>query len=159
VDGVVVLSGLLVLVGIVGIIVPILPGLLLVWGGVALWAVATGGAAAWVVLGAASAIAIAASVIKYVVPGRRLRESGVAWSTIAAGAALGVVGFFVVPVIGLPLGFVLGIYAAELSRAGAHEPAWRSTKQALVATGWSILIELAGGVLVAAVWIAGLLAT
>ena len=34
------------------------------------------------------------------------------------GGACGVVGFFVVPVVGLFLGFVLGVYVAERRRLG-----------------------------------------
>ena len=62
--------------------------------------------------------------------------------------ALGVVGFFVVPVVGLFVGFVLGVYLAERRRVGGAA-AWPSTKEALRAVGLSILIELAAGVLAA----------
>ena len=55
-------------------------------------------------------------VVKYVVPGRRLKAAGVPTSTLLLGAALGVVGFFVIPVVGLLVGFVLGVYLAELRR-------------------------------------------
>ena len=55
--------------------------------------------------------------------------------------ALGVVGFFVIPVVGLFVGFVLGIYLAERRRVGQAD-AWPSTKAALRAVGLSILIEL-----------------
>ena len=44
------------------------------------------------------------------------------------GGVLGVVGFFVIPVIGLPLGFVLGVYLSELSRVGVDR-AWPATVQ------------------------------
>ena len=57
--------------------------------------------------------------MKYAVPGRRLKEVGIPTSTLLLGAVLGVVGFFVIPVVGLPIGFVLGIYLAELSRVGS----------------------------------------
>ena len=64
------------------------------------------------------------------------------------------VGFFVVPVVGLFLGFILGVYLAERHRVGAPS-AWPSTKEALRAVGVSILIELAAGVLATGVWLAG----
>jgi hypothetical protein len=59
-------------------------------------------------------------------------------------------------VVGLFIGFVLGIYLAELARLGAHEAAWPSTRQALAAVGWSIVIEMATGLLAAAVWVGAL---
>jgi len=146
----------MIVVGLVGIVVPVLPGLLLVWGGVLVWALDRTDPTGWVVLGAATVIALLGSVVKYLLPGRRLRDSGVPWTTIAAGGLLGLVGFFVVPVAGLVLGFVLGIFLAELARLGTRDLAWPATKRALVAVGVSILIELATALLVAGTWVAGL---
>lgn len=151
-----VVAALLVLVGLAGIIIPVLPGLVLVLGGIAVWSFARQDTTGWVVLAVAAVVIVAGSVAKYLWPGRRLRESGVPWVTMAAGAGLGLVGFFVVPVIGLPLGFVLGVYLAEWKRLGDRDAAWPSTRRALGAVGWSILIELAAGLLATAVWGVGL---
>ena len=152
-----VLAAVLVVVGIVGIALPILPGLVLVVAGVAVWAIARADAVAWIVLGSVVAIVVVGSVVKYLVPGRRLRDSGVPGRTIAAGAVLGVIGFFVIPVLGLFIGFVLGIYLAELARLSRHDAAWPSTRRALAAVGWSIVIEMATGLLAAAVWVGALI--
>jgi hypothetical protein len=92
------------------------------------------------------------------VPGRHLKELGIPSSTQWTGVALGLVGFFVIPVIGLFIGFVLGVYLAEHRRLGARA-AWPSTVAALRAAGLSILIELVAGMLTAAVWVAGVVAT
>ena len=152
----VVLAAVLVAVGIVGIVVPVLPGLILVVAGVAVWAVPRGDATAWTVLGIVVAIVVLGSVAKYLLPGRRLRDSGVPGRTLALGGVLGIVGFFVIPVVGLFLGFVLGVYLAELARLGGRESAWPSTKRALTAVGWSIVIEMATGLIATAVWIGAL---
>jgi uncharacterized protein YqgC (DUF456 family) len=151
-----VLAAVLVAAGIVGIVLPVLPGLVLVVAGVGVWAVARGDVVAWSVLGIVVAIVLVGSVVKYLVPGRRLRDAGVPGRTIAAGAVLGVVGFFVIPVVGLFIGFVLGVYLAELARLGRHEAAWPSTRRALAAVGWSLVIEMATGLLAAAVWVGAL---
>ncbi|TQM14389.1 hypothetical protein FB558_1151 [Pseudonocardia kunmingensis] len=151
-----VLAAVLVAVGIVGIVVPVLPGLVLVVAGVAVWAVPRGDVVAWTVLGIVVAIVVLGSVAKYLLPGRRLRDSGVPGRTLALGAVLGVVGFFVIPVVGLFLGFVLGVYLGELARLGRRESAWPSTKQALAAVGWSLVIEMATGLIAAAVWVGAL---
>jgi hypothetical protein len=71
---------------------------------------------------------------------------------------LGVVGFFVIPVIGLVVGFVLGVYLAELRRVGVNQ-AWPATVHALKAVGLSILIELLATLCAAAAWVAGVVAT
>lgn len=152
-------AALLVVVGVVGIVVPVLPGLTLIIAGIAVWAVPRGDALGWTVLGIAVAVVVLGSVAKYLLPGKRLRESGVPGRTIALGAVLGIVGFFVIPVVGLFVGFVLGVYLAELARLGAGGGAWPSTRSALVAVGWSLLIELLTGLLAVGVWIGGLVLT
>lgn len=150
------IAAVLILIGIVGIVLPILPGLVLVLAGIAVWAVPRGDALGWWVLGIAVAICVVGSVAKYLLPGRKLRDSGVPGRTVALGAVLGVVGFFVIPVVGLFLGFVLGVYLAELARLKESALAWPSTKGALAAVGWSVLIELATGLLATGVWIGAL---
>ena len=48
--------GLAILVGLLGIVVPVLPGGILIFGAVLVWAVVTGGATAWVVFAVAAAL-------------------------------------------------------------------------------------------------------
>jgi uncharacterized protein YqgC (DUF456 family) len=153
-----VVVALAILVGLVGVVVPVLPGLVLVLVAVLVWAVDVGGGTAWTVFGLATAVLVAGTVVKYAVPGRRLKSSGIPASTTWFGIALGVVGFFVIPVVGLVIGFVLGVYLAEHRRVGSAA-AWPSTQQALRAVGVSILIELAAGILAALVWVVGVVVT
>jgi uncharacterized protein len=155
----VVLVGIAILVGLVGVVVPAVPGLLLVWAAVLVWALVEGTIAAWVVLAAATVLVPVSQVVKYLVPGRRMREAGVPATSLAAGGLLGAVGFFVIPVVGALLGFVLGVYLAERLRLGNHALAWSSTRHALKATGLSILIEFAAGLLIAGAWLATVLLT
>jgi len=153
------ISALVILAGILGVLIPVLPGLLLCWAGVLLWALlGDAGAAGWAVLGVATAVAVAGAVVKYLWPGRRLKSTGVPTASLVAGGVLGVIGFFVVPVVGLVLGFVLGIWLAERTRLGAGR-AWPSTRQALAAVGLSMLVEFAAALGIAAVWLLAVLAT
>lgn len=145
-------------VGLVGIVVPLLPGTLLVGAAVLVWALDTGGRTAWGVAAVAVGLLVAGAVLKYLVPGRRLTEAGIPRRTLWTGAALGVVGFFVVPVVGLLLGFVLGVHLAERARVGG-QAAGPSTVAALRAVGLSIALEMLAGVLAAATWAAGVVVT
>ncbi|MCW2765892.1 MAG: hypothetical protein JWO11_1851 [Nocardioides sp.] len=149
---------LAIAVGLAGILVPVLPGSVLVLAAILLWAVETGGGVAWAVFAVATAFLVGGTVVKYAVPNRRLKDASIPASTQWVGAVAGVVGFFVVPIVGVFLGFVLGIYLAELHRVGVRA-AWPSTKAALRAVGLSILIELAAALLATATWVVGVVAT
>lgn len=146
------LVALAILVGIVGVLIPAVPGAALVVGAVLVWSLEVGTATGWVVFAVAAGAVLLSQIAKYAVPGRRMRAGGVPRSTLLAGAVLGIVGFFVVPVVGLVLGFVLGVYAAERRRLRDPVRARVSTRAALRAVGLSILIELVGVLLAAAVW-------
>jgi uncharacterized protein YqgC (DUF456 family) len=65
----------------------------------------------------------------------------------------------VIPVVGVVVGGVAGIYVAELARLRDGGRAWTSTRAALVAIGIGVLIELTAGVLMIGVWALGVLAT
>jgi len=147
----------LILVGLVGIVVPVLPGLLLVLGAVLLWAWEVSTALGWWVFGISVVLYAAGVALQYLLPGRHLRRSGVGTATLLLALALGIVGFFVVPVVGGPLGFVLGIYLVEHSRSRNAAAAWASTKAALKAVFLSMGIELIAGVAMATTWVAGVL--
>lgn len=152
-----VLVALVIAVGLVGILVPVLPGSVLVLAAVLVWSVVVAEPLGWAVLAVVAALLAVGTVVKYAVPGKRLKDAGIPASTQWAGAGLAVVGFFVVPVVGIVLGFVLGVYLAEHRRVGAAA-AWPSTRRALGAVGLSILIELAAGVLAATAWVVGAVA-
>jgi len=149
-----VLVGAVIAVGLVGVVLPILPGSLIIGAAIALWAYDTGGTAAWLVLGVALVALLAGALGKWVVAERHLRGAGVRRSAMVVAGLAGIVGFFVVPVVGLFLGFVGGLYAVERRRK-PHADAWRSTVAALRASGLALLVELAGALVAAAVWLVG----
>jgi uncharacterized protein YqgC (DUF456 family) len=150
---------LAIAVGIIGIVVPLLPGTLLVFAAIAVWAVVENSVAGWVTLGVASALLGVATLIKYTWPVKRMRAADVRTPSLAAGAALGIIGFFVIPVIGLVIGFVLGVYIAELSTRGDQRLAWTSTKHAVKGVALSMGVELAGALLATTVWVFGVYQT
>ena len=152
------LVALVVLVGLAGVVVPVLPGSLAVGGAVLAWAAYVGTSTAWIVFAVAAVLLVTGQVLMYAVPGRRLRAAGVPGRTLLLGALLGVVGFFVIPVVGLFVGFLGGVYLSELARVGSAH-AWPATVHALKAAGLSMLIELTACLLAASTWVVGVVLT
>ena len=96
----VVVTGLLMLVGLVGIVVPFLPGLLLVWLATALWAFEHPNRWAWAVFALCGVVYAVGVVTQYLVPGRRLKDAGVKTSTLFLAVLLAIVLFFSFPWLG-----------------------------------------------------------
>ncbi len=70
-----------------------------------------------------------------------------------AGALGGLVGFFVIPVVGLPIGAVLAVLAAEQRRLGDLHRAWVTTRGVIVGFGVGLLVELSAGLVMVATWV------
>ena len=154
------LVGLVMLVGLVGVLVPVLPGTALVLAAGVGWAVLVveGGTGRWVVLGVMAALFLSGLVLKVVLPGRRL-SGELPRSTLLATAVGAAVGFVVLPPLGLLLGAVVGSYAAEARRVGPGAPARDSTVRVLKAVGLGVLAELTAAVLMIGTWLVGVAVT
>ncbi len=157
VEDITVLTGLAIALGVVGTILPVLPGALLIGGAVGVWAVIAQAPAAWWVLGAVTLLLAVGQVLKYLTAGRTMTTSGVPRRSLVVAGLLGIVGFFVIPLAGLPVGFVGGLYLAERARLGAGEGSRRSTAVALKAVGIAVLVELTSALLAAATWLVAVL--
>ena len=150
-----ILVAIAIAVGILGIVIPLLPGSLLVFAAIAVWAFVEGTTTAWVTLAVVAVILGATLLVKYLWPARRMRNADVGNWSLVAGGVLGIIGFFVVPVLGLVLGFVLGIYLAELSKRRDQRRAWASTVHAIKGVALSVGVELTGALLATVVWVVG----
>jgi uncharacterized protein YqgC (DUF456 family) len=154
-----ILVAVAIAIGLVGVLVPLLPGTLLVYAAIAVWAFVEQNTVGWVVLGVVTAVLGASLLIKYLWPVKRMRAADVSPTTLAAGAVAGVIGFFVIPVLGLLIGFVLGVYLAELAHRRDQRRAWASTVHAVKGAALSVGVELAGGLLATAAWVVGVVLT
>ena len=138
-----------IVIGIFGTFIPFVPGLFLSWAAVGVWALFhEGGRGKWIAFGVVTLLAVLGSLMKFVLPGRRMHREGVPGLSLFLGGVVGVIGFFVVPIVGLFLGFVLGIFLAELGRLGSAGEAWPSTWRAVKAVGLSMIIEIFAGLLI-----------
>ena len=152
--GVVVLIGAAMLAGIFGTVVPLLPGLPIVWAAALVYAlISDAGATGWLAFAAITAIALAGIVLGTALPHRRVVAAGVPRSSVIAGVILGIVGFFVIPVIGLPIGAAAGILVAEKRRLDDWSAAVAATKSLLIGFGLGALLQFGAGVAMMAVWI------
>ena len=154
------LVALVMVGGLLGTLVPLVPGLPLIWAAGLVYGLMAGfSIAGWIALALMTALLVAGMIAKFVLPGRRPTAEGAPKSTLVAAALLGVAGFFIVPIVGLPLGAVLGVLLAERRRTGEWKRARRSTREVAVGFGMGTLVELAAGAAMIASWAAWVLVT
>ncbi|MEK8172926.1 DUF456 domain-containing protein [Streptomyces sp. M19] len=132
---------------------PGVPGSLLVWAAVLWWATAEATGPAWAMLAGATGVLLLAQAVTWLLPARRTAATGVTRSAFLLAVAVAVVGFFVLPLVGAPLGLLATLYATERRRLGGHAAAWASTRTVLRAAGASVLVELFACLLVTGGWL------
>jgi uncharacterized protein len=148
------LALLVMLVGLMGVVVPVLPGLLLVW-------VASAGtmlylgtdAAGWAVAGVLTLLFALGTGATIWLPARQGRRGGVPLRSLVAAGVGAVIGFFVIPVLGFLIGAFVGLLLGEQQRLGDWQPALASVGQVLRAYGIGVVVELVVGVTMIGIWL------
>ncbi len=141
------------LVGLAGIVIQVVPGLLLIVISQFVWALVQNSPFGWLAFILGLLVAIAAWILMYYLPGKRLQAAGIPNYVLVIAAVAGIVGFFVVPIVGLPLFFIGAIYVVESLRHRHASRSLSSTWQAIKAAGLSLLIELSAGMLAVIQWV------
>jgi uncharacterized protein len=152
-----VFCGLLIAVGIAGIVVPVLPGTITIGISLLVWAIVLQNTLGWVVFAIGMVFVAAGMLASLVLTGRRLKQRQVPNWSILVGVLVGVVGMFVVPVVGLFVGFAAGLLLSEYARRRDFGQAVGASWAALKAVGLGMLVELGCAFAAGAVWVVGVL--
>lgn len=143
----------LIVVGTIGIIVPILPGSITILIGLIIWAVVVQSVEGWVALALGGMLVIAGMSASWVLTGRRLKKREIPNRSLLFGVIGAVVGVFVIPVVGLFVGFIVGLLASETYRQKNLNAALESSWAAAKAMGIGILVELSCALIAASTFV------
>jgi uncharacterized protein YqgC (DUF456 family) len=147
-----VITSLMVLVGLIGTVLPVIPGTILIFAGALLYALVDGfqvvGWPTLLVLGVLTVVATTADLWASSVGAKLGGASG--WSVVI-GLLAGLVGFVVFSLPGAIIGAVLGVLLTEIVRVGD----WRQALKA--GSGWvigwilSTVVQLGIGLIMVAI--------
>ena len=157
--------GLVMAISLVGIVVPGIPGLTLTWLAGLIWAFADGGGTTrMVLLAVMTALWVGGVAFGLVLPVKAsLAGTGSSklqqQRAVLLGALFGIIGFFIIPVIGFAIGYTLGAYMANLMYFQDPARALQVTKDTLKAFGISALVQVICGSLIVLTWFVGLALT
>ena len=151
-------AGLLLAVAAIGAVYPGLPGSGLAIVTLLAWAWIMGSSAAWTaaVIGALLAgIGWSASAV---LTERKLRQHQIPKRSIAVATASAVVGMFLIPVVGVFVGFGCGLLVSEYVRRRDFRASLTANAAALKAAGVGVLVEFFMLCLAGSVWTIGVIA-
>jgi uncharacterized protein len=149
------LVAVLMAMGLAGVVLPFVPGLPIIWGAALLYGIMTDfGGIGWTAMVAITLLVIVGMAASIVLPDRAGAAAGASRATRLFAGLLGLLGFFVVPVIGFPLFACLGVLIAQYRETDDWETAVDSTVAVLKGFGVGILAELGAGLAMVLVWVA-----
>lgn len=149
-----ILTGVVMLLGLVGTVVPVWPGLGVVWlAGLVYGLVGGFGTVGAVAFGILTLLAAVGTTATIVLPARSGARRGAQLPTLAAAATGGILGAVVLPALGLPIGALAGVWVAELARVHDAARAWRHTIAVLRGLGLGIVVEFGVGTVMLATWL------
>ena len=150
---VIVLVQIFVLIGLFGLIVPIFPGLVIMWLAILGYGIAVGFSTLGIILFVIITILmIIGSWIDNIMMGAGARKGGAAWLTILIALVAGIAGTILVPPIGGIIAAPLSIFLLEWLRMKDAKKAWRAF--AGLTTGWglSFVTRFGIGVVMMLLW-------
>lgn len=148
-----ILAAIVMVVGLCGVVVPVLPGLALIWFTAVIYGFVVGfGTVGIGVMAALTALVVAGLVKGIVIPRRRAAMSGASgWSQL--GGVIGAVfGFFIIPVLGVIVGALAGVLLVEAWIRRNWGDAWTATAALAKGFGISVLIDFGLGLVMIGLW-------
>lgn len=148
-----IVAAVIMVVGLCGVVIPILPGLALIWVTALVYGFIVGFGAGGIAVMVALTALLAASMIKSVlVPRRAAQGAGASGWSQFGGLAGAVLGFFLIPVVGVIVGALAGVLLVEVSLKGDWGEAWTATLATAKGFGISALIDLVLGLIMIGTW-------
>ena len=145
------------IVGLLGLIVPVFPGLVIMWLGTLLYALIQNAAGhmtswKWFLFAIITLLMITGSIVDNIIIARKMRDKYIPWSSILfAFAASLVASIFFTPLIGL-VAAPVGLFLAESRRLKDRDAAVDSTKTYMIGWGWAFGVRFLIGLAMIGFW-------
>ena len=147
----------IMLVGLFGLLIPVFPGLLIIWLAACLFALLENAAGRmqwidWVLFAVITVLMVVGSLIDNIIIARRMRGKAIPWTSIGLALLTGLLtSIFFTPIVGI-LAAPLMLFGAEWLRLRQARSAFESARSYMVAWGWSFAAIFGIGLLMIVLW-------
>jgi hypothetical protein len=142
------------LMGLVLLIIPIFPGITVIWAAALLYGIVTGFDTLGIVMFVLITLGMIAGIsADNILMGAGARRGGASWLTIGVALVAGIVGTILFPPIGGFIAIPIAIFLLELVRIREWRGAWRATRGLALGWGLSFLVRFGIGLLMISAWL------
>jgi uncharacterized protein YqgC (DUF456 family) len=146
------------IVGWFGLMIPVFPGLTVMWVATLVYALVESanqnmGWGDWVFFALITLLMIGGNIVDNIIIAKHVRDKQVPWSSILLAFAAGlIVSLFFTPLIGM-IASPLGLFLAEWRRLRNRDNAFANTKAWMTGWGWSFAARFAIGFVMIGFWL------
>ena len=136
-----------------GLLIPVLPGLVMIWIAALVYGLLTGFSAASIaIMVVLTILMIVGSLIDNVIMGASARQTGASWLAIGAALAAGLVGSLLIPPFGGLVLALAALFAVEYSRLRDWKKAAESTRHMALGCGWAVVVRVGIAAVMIVLW-------
>jgi uncharacterized protein YqgC (DUF456 family) len=138
------------------LVIPILPGLVIIWVAALGYGIAAGfGALGWSMFTLISLLMVGGSVLDNVLMGAKAHKEGAPWWVVLIALVSAILGNFIIPIpiIGGILAALLVLFLIEWLRLKDARKALSSMRGMLVGCGWAVVFRVIIGLVMIGLWL------
>ena len=141
------------LFGLFSLMIPLMPGLVIIWVPVLIYGIIDGfSLGSGIIFAVITVLMIVGNLLDNVLMGTGARQQGAPWSNIILALLGGLVAtLFLTPLGGILITFAV-LYLLEYLRERDAKKAWESTKSMALGFGWAVLARMGIGFVMILLW-------
>jgi uncharacterized protein YqgC (DUF456 family) len=146
----------IVVMGVGLLVIPILPGLVIIWVAAMGYGISVGfGALGWTMFAIITVLMLAGSILDNVLMGTQAHKEGAPWWVVLISMAAAIIGSLVIPIpiIGGILAALLVLFLIQWMRLKETRKALASMRGMLVGCGWAVVFRVIIGLVMIGLWL------
>lgn len=143
----------IMLFGLFSLLIPVLPGLVIIWIPALVYGLVTGfNLTSGILFALITILMLIGSVVDNFIMGAKARQHGASWLAIGASLVAGLAGALVFPPFGGLIAALIALFAVEYLRLGDLPKAIDSTRNMAIGCGWAAVIRFGIGIVMILLW-------
>ena len=140
--------------GLLVLLIPILPGLVIIWAAALGYGIIMGfSTLGWVMFAIMTVLMVGGSLIDNILMGTSAHKEGAPWWVVILALLFAILGNFLLPIIGGVLAALLALFLLQWMRLKDTRQAFASLKGLMLGCGWSVAIRFIIGMVMIGLWL------
>ena len=144
----------IMVVGLFGLVIPIFPGIIIIWLAALAYGLITGFyPLAWILFAVITVLFLVGFTIDNILMNAKAHQAGAAWSSLVLGIIAGILGTILLPPLGGLVATPVVVLLVEYLRQRDIKRAWMALRGLLIGWGASFVVRFLIGLVMIALWL------